>query len=166
MERRHMTIGLQQNEHSGESQWNFSQTHLSLNSDVDNQKTTLRYQVVSKGDYEMPVPVEPSDEARAWWVILFPIVVGILALFFFLSMGGLFAVIAPWVILAGIQSVMKRKGWQFVGILTGVIFIALGVAALVLPGHSGSWHSGFIAGLTGIIGGAGYIGFMLWEMSK
>jgi hypothetical protein len=166
MERRHMTIGLQQNEHSGDSHWNFSQTHLLPNSDVDNQKTTLRYQVVSKGDHEMPVPAEPSNEARAWWVILFPIVIGILALFFFLSMGGLFAVIAPWVILAGIQSVMKRKGWQFVGILTGIIFIALGVAALILPGHGGSWHSGLIAGLTGIIGGAGYIGFMLWEMSK
>ena len=161
-----MTIGLQQHEHSGESQWNFSQTHLLLSSDVDNQKTTVRYQVVSKGDYEMPVPVEPSDKTRAWWVILFPIIVGILALFSFLSMGGLFAVIAPWVILAGIQSVMKRKGWQFVGILTGIIFIALGVAALILQGHSGSSHSGFIAGLTGIVGGAGYIGFILWEMSK
>ena len=114
----------------------------------------------------MPVPAEPPDDSRTGWVIVFPIAAGLLALFFFLSIGGLFVIIAPWVILAGIQSAMKRTGWQFLGILTGVIFIAMGVAALVLPGHSGPWHSGFIAGLTGIIGGAGYIGFMLWEMSK
>jgi hypothetical protein len=139
---------------------------LLLGSDIDNEKTTVRYQVVSKGDQNTPVSEGPSDETSTWWVILFPIVAGLLALFFFLSIGGLFAIIAPWVILAGIQSAMKRKGWQFVGILTGVVFTALGIAALLVHNHSGSSGSDLIAGLMGIIGGLGYIGFMLWEMRK
>jgi len=139
---------------------------LLLGSDADNEKTAVRYQVVSKGDHNVPVSEGPGDETSTWWVILFPTVAGLLALFFFLSIGGLFAVIAPWVILAGIQSAMKRKGWQFVGILTGVIFTALGIAALLVHSHGGFSGSGFIAGLMGIIGGLGYIAFMLWEMRK
>lgn len=161
-----MTIGLQQPESPENTQWSFSRTHLLIGSDVENEQTTVRYQIVSKGDDDMPVPAEPPDEAKTGWIIVFPIAAGLLALFFYLSMGGLFAVIAPWVILAGIQSAMKRTGWQFLGILTGVTFTGLGVAALLLPGHSGSWNSAFIAGWMGVIGGLGYTGFMLWEMRK
>jgi hypothetical protein len=49
---------------------------------------------------------------------------------------------------------------------TGIVFIALGLAALLLPIHSGSWDSRLIAGLMGVIGGLGYTGFILWEMRK
>ena len=161
-----MTLGMQQHEPRRDAQWSFSHTHLLLSSDFENDQTTVRYQIVSKGDHDMPVPAEPPDDSRTGWVIVFPIAAGLLALFFFLSMGGLFAVIAPWVILAGIQSAMKRTGWQFLGILTGVVFIALGLAALLLPIHSGSWDSRLIAGLMGVIGGLGYTSFILWEMRK
>lgn len=45
----------------------------------------------------------------------------------------------------------KRPGWRTLGILTGLVFLYLGVAALALPSHAGSW--GVPGGILALIGG-------------
>ena len=103
-----MTIEMQQHEPQNTTRWSFSRAHLLIDAEVENEKPTTRYQIVSKGEHTMPVSGEPHNETGNWWLILLPIAAGLVALFLFLSMGGLYAVIAPWVILAGIQ-VVKIK---------------------------------------------------------
>jgi hypothetical protein len=58
-------------------------------------------------------------------------------------------------LLAGFMSSTKRPGWRTLGILTGIAFIYLGVAALTVPTLPGSW--GITGGILALIGGAGYI---------
>ncbi len=111
----------------------------------------------------MTVPVQPQDESREWWLIVFPIAAGLLALFSFLSLGGLFAIVAPWIILGAIQSATKRTGWQILGMITSITFIGMGAAALLLA-HASSNRS--VAGVMGLICGVWYIGITLWEMVK
>ncbi len=111
----------------------------------------------------MTVPVQPQDKSSEWWLIVFPIIAGLLALFCFLSLGGLFAIVAPWVILGAIQSATKRTGWQILGMITGITFIGMGIAALLLA-HASSTRS--VAGVMGLIFGVWYIGITLWEMVK
>jgi hypothetical protein len=56
----------------------------------------------------------------------------------------------------------KRPGWQILSILTGVVFLYLGVAALALPNHAGSW--GIMGGIAALIGGMFYVGVTIREM--
>ena len=58
----------------------------------------------------------------------------------------------------------KRPGWQTLSILTGAVFIYLGVAALALPNHAGSW--GITGGITALIGGLIYIVATIRESRK
>jgi hypothetical protein len=58
----------------------------------------------------------------------------------------------------------KRPGWQTLSILTGVVFIYLGIAALALPNHAGSW--GVTGGITALIGGLLYIVVTIREARK
>jgi hypothetical protein len=46
------------------------------------------------------VSVSSTSAARQWFLMICPIIVGLLALYFFLWMGGVFALVGPWVILA------------------------------------------------------------------
>jgi len=58
----------------------------------------------------------------------------------------------------------KRPGWQTLGILTGIVFIYLGIAALALPNYAGSW--GVTGGIVALIGGLFYIAATIREMRK
>jgi hypothetical protein len=58
----------------------------------------------------------------------------------------------------------KRPGWWILSILTGIVFLYLGVAALALPNQAGSW--GVIGGIASLIGGALYIIATIREVRK
>jgi hypothetical protein len=58
----------------------------------------------------------------------------------------------------------KRPGWRTLGILTGLVFLYLGVAALALPNHAGSW--GVTGGILALIGGLLYIVVTIREAGK
>jgi hypothetical protein len=58
----------------------------------------------------------------------------------------------------------KRPGWRTLGILTGLVFLYLGVAALALPNHAGSW--GMTGGILALIGGVLYIVATIREAGK
>jgi len=47
--------------------------------------------------------------------------------------------LAMLLVLAGILSAAKRPGWRTLGVLVGLAFLHLGVAALTLPDNPGSW---------------------------
>jgi hypothetical protein len=59
----------------------------------------------------MPVSRSPRDEFKGWFVTILIVIIGLLALFFFLSMGSVFALIGPWIILAGTLLAAKRVKW-------------------------------------------------------
>lgn len=63
------------------------------------------------------------------------IVVRLPALLLFLAMGGMFAIVGPWIILLGIQSIRMRPGWHVLGFTTCAGFLFLGVTAFLLPVH-------------------------------
>ena len=58
----------------------------------------------------------------------------------------------------------KRPGWQILSLLSGVVFMYLGVAALALSHHAGSW--GTIGGIAALIGGSAYIITTIREARK
>jgi hypothetical protein len=60
-----------------------------------------------------------------------------------------------FLLLAAILASTKRPGWRILGILTSVVFLYLGVAALALPGYAGSW--GITGGILALIGGLLYL---------
>ena len=62
---------------------------------------------------------------------------------------------ALFLLLATIWTTTRRPGWRTLGILTGVVFLYLGVAALTLPGYAGSW--GIMGGILALIGGLLYL---------
>jgi hypothetical protein len=60
-----------------------------------------------------------------------------------------------FLILAAFLASTRRPGWRVLGVLTGVVLLYLGVAALALPNHAGSW--GVTGGILALIGGLLYI---------
>jgi hypothetical protein len=56
---------------------------------------------------------------------------------------------------AGLLAAGRRMGWIPLGIITGVAFIFLGLAALTLPEQAGSW--GVNGGVVALLGGVVYI---------
>jgi hypothetical protein len=69
--------------------------------------------------------------------------------------------LALLLILAGSLSATKRAGWKALSFITGVAYCYLGVAALMMPDHAGSW--GTIGGVLGLLAGSGYITASLIE---
>jgi len=89
------------------------------------------------------------------------------------GIGGEHAIANQWVsdvehtaflLLALFLASTKRPGWRTLGILTGLVFIYLGVAALVLPNYAGSW--GVTGGILALIGGLLYIAATIREARK
>ncbi len=72
--------------------------------------------------------------------------------------------VAMLLILGGCLSATKRAGWTALGFITGVAYLYLGVAALMLPDHAGSW--GTVGGVLGLLAGLGYIVATLFEMRR
>ncbi len=56
---------------------------------------------------------------------------------------------------------MKRPGWRALGIITGVAFLYLGLAALALPQQAGSW--GIPGGILSLLAGALFVTVTLRE---
>ena len=67
-------------------------------------------------------------------------------------------------LLAGVLASTKRPGWQPLSLLTGVVFLYLGSAALIIPNQAGSW--GVLGGVLGVLGGLAYLGATLYEMRR
>ncbi len=67
-------------------------------------------------------------------------------------------------LLAALFASAKRPGWSILGLLTGVAFLFLGIAALSIPNQVGSWGS--IGGILGILGGLSYLAVTLFEMRQ
>jgi len=67
-------------------------------------------------------------------------------------------------ILAGSLAATKQPGWKALACITGVAFLYLGSAALLLPDYAGSW--GIRGGVLGILGGLAYIVVTLVEARK
>ena len=68
---------------------------------------------------------------------------------------------AIFLLLACLLASTKRPGWQVLSMLSGVVFLYLGIAAIVLPNHAGSW--GLAGGVASMLGGLLYIGLSLRE---
>jgi hypothetical protein len=49
-----------------------------------------------------------DDDIEGWGVIFSSIIVGLLALWFFLAMGGIFALVGPWMILV-VRHLVRQK---------------------------------------------------------
>ena len=71
---------------------------------------------------------------------------------------------ASFLLVAMFLASTKRSGWQILSILTGIVFIYLGIAALTLPDHAGSW--GVLGGIVALIGGLLYIVATIRESRK
>jgi hypothetical protein len=89
------------------------------------------------------------------------------------SVGGEHAVANQWagdvehtafLLLAMFLASSKRPGWQTLGLLTSVVLLYLGVAALALPNYAGSW--GTLGGIAALIGGLLYLMATIKEARK
>ena len=69
-----------------------------------------------------------------------------------------------FILLAAFLASTKRPGWRTLTILTGVVFIYLGVAALALLNYAGSW--GVMGGIASLIGGSLFIIAAIREVRK
>jgi hypothetical protein len=87
------------------------------------------------------------------------------------GIGGEHAVAKQWasdvehtafLLLAMFLASTKRPGWKILGVLTGVVLLYLGVAALALPNYAGSW--GTIGGIAALIGGLLYLIAVVGEL--
>jgi hypothetical protein len=130
----------------------------------DIMRRTSQYYVASKATRGVPVPATPGCGLKEWCLVISSIIIGLLALFFLVSQGGIFAYVAPWVILGGTLALTKRPGWQAVGLLTGAAFFYLGVAALFPANHHHGQH--IACAVLGLLGGPGFIAITLFEMRK
>src|SRR5205085_12286026 len=73
-------------------------------------------------------------------------------------------VLALVLILGGILSSMKGRGWQVLSFITGIAYVYLGFAALLLPGYAGSW--GTVGGTLGLLAGLSYIAITIVETRR
>jgi hypothetical protein len=93
-------------------------------------------------------------------------VVGLLALVFFVALGGVFALLGPWVIYMGVVSIRKRSGlgWQILRIITGAALLCLSAAVLLATASARPWC---IAGaILGLLAGSSYIAPVFFARRK
>jgi hypothetical protein len=69
--------------------------------------------------------------------------------------------LALLLVLAGLLAATKRPGWEPLGILTGVTYLYLGLAAVAVPDLPGSW--GIAGGSLALLAGAAYVAATLYE---
>ena len=69
-----------------------------------------------------------------------------------------------FILIAAFLATTKRPGWRTLAILIGVVLLYLGVAALTLPNHAGSW--GVMGGITALVVGLLYIIVPISEARK
>jgi hypothetical protein len=64
---------------------------------------------VTQGRKSGAYSMSAQDELEGWCTIIFSIAVGLLALGFFLALGGIFALVGPWMVFAAIH--LFRQKW-------------------------------------------------------
>jgi hypothetical protein len=67
-------------------------------------------------------------------------------------------------VIGGFLVATRRPGWKALGIIVGIALLYLGMAAIRVPDHAGSW--GVIGGVLSIIGGLSYIVATIYERRK
>ena len=71
------------------------------------------------------------------------------------------AALAIALVVVGFLVAARRPGWQALGAIVGLTYLYLGVAAITVPDHDGSW--GTAGGLLALLAGAGFIAGTLVE---
>ena len=102
-----------------------------------------------------PVPMLPKSEDRPLWVMAGTAAIGMLVLSTFLGSGGLCASLAPWVILAGTRADARKAGWRWWSGVSGVLFLCLGLLALLDPAPGGI--ASIVGGVLGLLCGVRYL---------
>jgi hypothetical protein len=64
-------------------------------------------------------------------------------------------VVAIVLLVAGYLVASRRPGWSVLGLLLGAAYLYLGIAALTIPDHDGSW--GVRGGLLALVAGAAFV---------
>jgi hypothetical protein len=101
------------------------------------------------------LPTQPQSEGKEICVMVCTAAIGLLALSLFLSLGGLCASLAPWVILAGTRADARQAGWRWWCGASGVLFCCLGLLALLVPAPGGI--ASFAGGVLGLLCGVRYL---------
>lgn len=73
------------------------------------------------------------------------------------------ALLMMLLILAGLFSATLRPGWKTLSILTGLIYIFLGIIAMMTVGYAGSWEQS--GGMFSIFGGSAYL-LLTWVVAE
>ena len=72
---------------------------------------TFQYHTSLEETHGRSVSATSNSELKQWCLAVCFVVFGLVALFSFLLMGGIFALLGPWVILAGTLAATKRLRW-------------------------------------------------------
>lgn len=113
------------------------------------------YHTQAKSIEDRSRPAPAGSKGKQLHVIVCSIVVGLLVLHLFLMMGGIFAFLAPWMIVAGTRVNAQKAGWRIWSFVTGMMFLCLGLAALFIPNHMGGLS--IAGGLLGLLCGLRYL---------
>ncbi|MFL5628728.1 MAG: hypothetical protein ACJ788_24370 [Ktedonobacteraceae bacterium] len=70
---------------------------------------TSLYQYTSKEARGHSISTASARYSTRWSMIICATILGILALFLFLSLGGMYAIIGPWLVFAGTVVMTKRS---------------------------------------------------------
>jgi hypothetical protein len=72
--------------------------------------------------------------------------------------------LAVVLILGAVLAASKWPGWQTLGVIVGIVFTYLGLAALTLPHYDGSW--GIVGGALSTLGGMLFVIATRWEARR
>lgn len=108
----------------------------------------------------------PRIRIKNWHIDIVVMVIGLLALVFFIAMGGMFALIGPWVIYMGVLSIRKRSGVgrQMLRIITATGLLCLSAAVLLVPHASRPWC--IVGAILGLLAGLSYLAATLFIIRK
>ena len=103
---------------------------------------------------------------KIWQIEILVVLVGLVALTFFIALGGVFALLGPWMIYMGVVSIRMNPGSarRILCIITGAGLLCLSAAVLLARGPGRPWC--FTGGILCLFSGAGYLAAALFMMRK